>query len=255
MISVVIPTFQRPELLKRLLESIANQTKAPKDVIVVDDCSKNQHEYLAVIHSFEKRIPHLSFHSMEKNCGAPSCRNYGILKAQSDWVALVDDDDEWLPQKLQKQWEYIENFGHRNLDLLYTWTDVIYPSGEAQPLYRSTFSGLFHRAILHECFIPSPSVVVKKDRLIDAGLFDEAMPSCQDWDMWVRLAKLGGQCAVIDEACTLYHKHGGESIGLSPRAKLGYLFFYRKNLLDLLRYFEWRHLIRYMKLELKEFLK
>ena len=253
MISVVIPTYNRPDYLSRLLESISTQTLLPSEVIVVDDASSCQDDYRKVIERFQSLIPQLCYYSLEINSGAPACRNFGILRAQNDWVALVDDDDQWLGDKLQLQVEVIHQASPQ-LGLIYTWTDVINQDGTIIPLYRALHRGRIQKHLLHECFIPSPSVVLKKQALLDAGLFDLKFKSCQDWDMWVRVVKMGYHVECVEKVCTLYHKHDRGSIGLSPRAKLGYLQFYRKHFWSLIRYGQCRHLFRYLKLSLKQIL-
>lgn len=247
-ISVVIPTFKRPDMLKRLLESILAQTLLPLEIIIVDDCSPDQESYDKVVDQFKHKNVEINYHSLAENAGAPACRNLGIRMAKGDWIALVDDDDEWLPMKLAEQVNCIQQSCQTNVGLIYTWTDVVQSNCVAIPLYRATFSGRFLNDILHQCFIPSPSVLVKKEALLQAGLFDIDFPSCQDWDMWVRIAKAGFTCDCVQKVCTLYHKHGGESIGLSPRATMGYFYFYRKHLLSLLLFAQWRHIIRFIRL-------
>ncbi len=224
MISVVIPTYKRPELLARLLNSISQQTLLPNEVIVVDDASSMDDSYLSCINHFRSKIPLLHFQRLEVNSGAPHARNIGIAQAKNEWIALVDDDDEWLPDKLAKQWE-IAAHADDSVGLIYTWTHA--EGVGLQPSYssRHTTRGDARRAILTTNFIMSASVMVRKQAIEQAGLFDEALPSCQDWDMWTRIFLKGFTCEVVPEVLTIYHRHGGESIGLSARAKLGYKLF------------------------------
>ncbi len=249
-VSVVIPTYKRPDFLQRLLVSISKQTLLPDEVIIVDDCSDNQAAYLSVIESFKEQFTLLQYYSLQQNSGAPSCRNIGIQKASGDWIALVDDDDEWLNDKLQRQVE-LAKASDPNLSLIYTWTDIVESSGEIIPFYREAHQGKVLSELINHCFIPSPSVMARRTKLLEVGGFDPTLPSCQDWDMWVRMVKAGIDVACVEHVCTLYHKHGNASIGLSPRAKDGYRLFYSKHFFLLLRYGQWRHLIRYFKLATK----
>jgi glycosyltransferase involved in cell wall biosynthesis len=228
MISVVIPTYKRPDLLKRLLASIAQQTLLPDEVIVVDDCSMISEEYHAVIESFQPLFKELHFHSLEQNSGAPVARNTGIQMAKGEWIALVDDDDEWLPHKLEKQWQLILNSKARNLGLVYTWTKAVGVNGQESYDSRISVKGDAKSALLTTNFIMSASVMVKKDAIVKSGLFDEEMPSCQDWEMWTRIAINGYTVDVVEDVLTLYHRHGGESIGLGHKAKKGYYLFLMK---------------------------
>jgi len=249
-ISIVIPTYKRVDELRRLLKSIENQTYRSFEVIIVDDHSPNQQEYHALISEFGGRISDLIYLSNENNRGAPHSRNRGILKAKYELIALVDDDDEWLPEKLEKQLQCLKQSKIKNPAIIYTWTDAINENGEVTYQYRATVKGCALSINLSECFIPSPSILIKKEALIKSGLFDEKMPSCQDWDMWTKVFLKGYECDVVEEVVTLYHKHSRESIGTSPRAKMGYLYFYRKHFWHLLRFAKFRHLIRFLKLSI-----
>ncbi|MBB6091260.1 glycosyltransferase involved in cell wall biosynthesis [Povalibacter uvarum] len=245
-VSIVIPTFARPALLRRLLDSILLQTHPAYEVIVVDDCSPQTDEYENLRKEYSGRFAQFSFLRNPGNRGAPFSRNRGIREARYELVALVDDDDEWLPQKLERQ---LRIFGQEpeRVGLVYTWTDVV-ERGERTPFYRSSIEGACLRQLVSECFIPSPSVMLRKNALLDAGLFDEQMPSCQDWDMWTRVVDRGYEVRVAREALTLYHKQEGASIGTSPRARTGYVMYYRKHLWKLVRLRQWRHLVRFARM-------
>lgn len=235
MISVIIPTFKRPDLLERLLMSISEQTLQPNEVIVIDDASNMNDAYEVCIEKFKTRIPKLIYKCLENNSGAPHARNVGIQLAKNEWLALVDDDDEWLPEKLEKQWEVVSN-STKQVGLIYTWTKAQGGAGQESYLSTHSITGDARRAILRTNFIMSASVLVRKAAIEDAGLFDELLPSCQDWDMWTRIFINGYHCAVVPEILTIYHRHGGESIGLSIRAKHGYKLFLDKHFLSMLRY-------------------
>lgn len=245
-VSIVVPTFERPELLRRLLRSIYAQTYSAYEVIVIDDFSANIKEYENVIAEFSLVFQDFSFLRNSSNRGAPHSRNHGIRHAKYDLVALVDDDDEWLPHKLAKQ---VEVFTHSPpiVGLVYTWTDVV-DLGVQSAFYRAETEGKCLHDILKECFIPSPSVMLRKAVFSDVGFFDEQLPSCQDWDMWTRIFANGYECRVVREALTLYHKQASSSIGTSPRARHGYAMYYRRHYLKLLRYGQWRHLVRFFRL-------
>lgn len=228
MISVVIPTFKRPDLLLRLLKSIASQTLLPDEVIVIDDCSLMDQEYNSVIDEIRYKLPSLEFISLQVNSGAPVARNTGIKLARNDWIALVDDDDEWLPEKLEKQMELIQNSNVEKLGLVYSWTKAIGQKGQESYDSKVSVKGNAQKALLSTNFIMSASVVVNKEAICESGLFDEAMPSCQDWDMWIRIVLQGYHIDLVEEVLALYHRHGGKSIGLGERAKQGYYLLLTK---------------------------
>ncbi|OUR98685.1 hypothetical protein A9Q84_04535 [Halobacteriovorax marinus] len=242
-VTVVIPTFKRSDYLERLLISIDKQTFKDFEVIVVDDHSPNQDEYEIVIEKFQNKFKKFTYLTNEKNSGAPHSRNRGINLALGDLIALVDDDDEWFPTKLEKQVKRFAEFGEE-LGIVYTWADVVNSDKVKIDENREIVIGDGRSSIINRCFICSPSVMLRKSVLINSGLFDESFPSCQDWDMWTRVLFNGYKCSVIEEPLVYYYKHDGPSIGTSPRAKLGFRKYYFKHLFKLLRYFQLRHLYR-----------
>ncbi|MBT5491202.1 glycosyltransferase family 2 protein [bacterium] len=227
-VSIVIPTYKRPYYLDRLLLSIQKQIFKEFEIIIVDDNSPNLDEYKYIIEKYKNIFNEFKFITKRENKGAPNSRNIGIKEAKYELIALVDDDDEWLPLKLERQVKMIEDCNEK-IGLIYTWTDVIDEDRNIVHRYRSELEGKLKNQIFKECFIPSPSVLVRKKAIISAGLFDEGLPSCQDWDMWTRMILSGFEVKVIKEVLALYNKHSGDSIGLSKNAKLGYKMFYKKH--------------------------
>lgn len=235
-VSVVIPTYKRPDCLMRLLKSIVDQTRLPEEVIVVDDCSGMSERYNEVIAEFAPFLPNLLFISLEENSGAPAARNRGISLSSGDWIALVDDDDEWLPQKLEKQVQLIMGNGHSQLGFVYSWAKALGQNGQDSYDACKSIQGDARKALLTTNAILSPSVLIRKDALVAVKGFDEKLPSCQDWDTWIKVALAGYHFATIEEQLVIYHRHGGESIGLSPRAKMGYRLLLEKHWREILRY-------------------
>ena len=232
-VSIIIPTYNRPDYLDRLLKSIKAQVYSDYEVIIVNDNSSNLDDYNRVISKHQSTFNEFVYLINAKNSGAPYSRNKGIDMAKYELLALVDDDDEWLPNKLEKQVKVFEN-GLPHLGLVYTWTYVFEKGYLKKDVYNSTLSGDVKNSILQNCFIPSPSVMVKKRAIIDAGKFDEEMTSCQDWDMWTRIFKIGFHCDYVKEYLTIYHKHDLETIGMSKNAYNGYKKYYSKHGLSIL---------------------
>jgi len=232
-ISIIIPTYKRTDYLERLLKSIEKQTFQDFEVIVVDDCSPNQDEYKIVIEKYQKIFKEFSFYSNSKNSGAPHSRNKGIRNAKYDYVALVDDDDEWYSGKLEHQVKIITE--EPDTDFVYTWADAIDEDGNIVYEFRKVIEGNPKYEILKGCFIPSSSVMIRKKTLIDNDLFDEQLPSCQDWDMWTRMVLNGAKMKVVQNVDTIYYKHSNGTIGLSPRAYKGYMIYFRKHFISALK--------------------
>ncbi len=245
-VSIVIPTFNRPELLDILLKSIAQQTFRHFEVIVVDDCSSLEHDYLKIIGKY-REVFDIKYLRNEQSKGAPFSRNKGINISRFDLVALVDDDDEWFPEKLEKQVDMFTR-GSDELGIVYTWTLVVDKNKNVLREEKSEIEGIAQSEILSGCFIPSPSVMVKKEALVNSGFFDESFPSCQDWDTWTRVIFNGYQVRVVKEFLTYYLKHDGPTIGTSPRAKQGFIKYYKKHFWKLVSHGKVRHLIRLFRL-------
>ena len=199
----------------------------------MDDASGMDDLYNDCIRTFQASLPGLILHRLPFNSGAPRARNFGISLSSFEWIALVDDDDEWLPQKLEKQWALVKQ-SDKSTGLIYTWTKV--QAGVSKDSYDSkhTIQGDARRAILTTNFIMSASVMVRRDAIEEADLFDVTLSSCQDWDMWVRIFSAGYYCDVVPEILTVYHQHGQPSIGNSRKAYSGHLQFLKKHWLSML---------------------
>ncbi len=250
-VSIVIPTYERPELLDRLLRSIAQQTYRDFEVIVVDDASSCCEANLRVIGLFGGIFDCLRYVCNRENMGAPWSRNRGIELAQGELIAFVDDDDEWMSEKLHKQVQLFLQSSDK-LGIVYTWTQAVKDERVCWE-YKENISGHAIREILTECFIPSPSVLVRRSALYDAGLFDPFLPSCQDWDMWTRILEKGYHCDVVPSFLTIYHKHNLPTIGGSPKATLGYNLYETKHLHLYRRYHPFRYLKKLVKRGIKAF--
>ncbi|MCI8926285.1 MAG: glycosyltransferase [Lachnospiraceae bacterium] len=231
-ISVVIPTYKRPDYLERLLKSIGNNIEFINDVVIVDDCSPNIKEYKAMLQDFQDKFNITFIHNSE-NRGAPYCRNLGISLAKEEYIALTDDDDEWCDGKVEAQIQKISD----NVGLIYTWARSINDKNEIKDEYCLTKEGNIVEELLKKNMIPSSSVIVNKQAVEKVGGFDVRQPSCQDWDMWLRIAKAGYDVACVEDFLLIYHKASRDSIGKSQGAKKGYYRFYRKHFRLFVQYF------------------
>ncbi len=230
--SIVIPTYRRPDMLGRLLKSL-QPLPAGTQLIVVNDGTAEVAGYAEVIEEARQAFPDFTYLVLPRTSGAPTARNLGIRSARGEWVALVDDDDEWLPGKLQAQLD-VAAHAPPSLGLIYCWTRVVDANGKVESVSRPHIEGAAASAIMRTNFILSPSVLIQREVFDRVGMFDEALPSCQDWDMWARILCGGYTCRVIRQELAVYHRHGGLSVGMSTRAKQGYLMFLRKHWLKVL---------------------
>lgn len=183
-ISVIIPTYNRAHVLKRAIDSVLGQTFQDIEIIIVDDASTDGTEI--IIDTFhDKRILYIKH---EKRKGASAARNTGIGIASSEYVAFLDSDDEWLPEKLAKQIQ-VFNKSSQNLGLVYTACMEIVDSKQKRTVIPKCRGNVMEKLLVNNCvgYIVTP--LVRKECFTKAGLFDEQLPGSQDWDMWIRIAQ------------------------------------------------------------------
>jgi glycosyltransferase involved in cell wall biosynthesis len=179
-ISVIIPTHNRAHLLERALRSVLAQTLAPREVIVVDDGS-DDHTRKLVTENFPDC--HYLFQS---NRGVSSARNQGIAAAAGEWLAFLDSDDEWLPGKLKAQREALKQAPDRRI--CHTEEIWIRHDRRVQPMKKHAKSGgrIFLQC-LPLCVISPSSVLIHRSLFDEVGTFDETLPACEDYDLWLRI--------------------------------------------------------------------
>lgn len=183
-ISVVIPTFNRRESLERALTSVFNQSVHPHEIIIVDDASTDETAtYLQAIDASPVPIKVLSH---TENGGVSAARNTGIAAAKGDWIALLDSDDEWVPNKLENQLNYLTTYPH------YAWvqSQEKWIRNGAHFNQKKVFqkkAGWFFEDCLHRCLVSPSSVIFKKTLFDQYGPFDTQLPACEDYALWLKL--------------------------------------------------------------------
>ena len=206
-ISVIIPTYNRSRLLNRSLESVLKQTRQADELIVIDDGSTDDTSML-----IQEQYPSVVFLRQPRR-GASAARNSGIEKATGEWLAFLDSDDEWLPEKLERQMAAIEAnpeylFVHTNEKWMYKGK----PKSQKQK--HQKFGGRIFQKCLPLCVISPSSVLIHRSVLNQAGLFDEELPACEDYDLWLRISARFPVLFIDEE---LIIKHGGHRDQLSQK--------------------------------------
>ena len=207
-ISVIIPTYNRCDLLKRAINSVIKQTITPKEIIIVDNGSTDQ-TYQMVSSLF----PEINYF-IEKKRGVSAARNKGILESKSKWIAFLDSDDAWKPTKLEKQMEY-SVFNQDKYRIIHTDETWYRNKKFLNQLKKHKKSGgnIFKNSLQLCCISPS-SVVLKKQIFEEYGLFDENLEVCEDYDMWIRITAKE-EVGFLDSPLVL--KYGGHSDQLSKK--------------------------------------
>jgi len=204
-ISVIIPTYNRSKTLPRALDSIFAQTHPAEEVIVVDDGSVDGTRELLTRHYPACR------YLRQENQGVSSARNLGIAQASGEWIALLDSDDAWRPEKLARQIEALA--AHEEVRLCHTEEIWIRNGIRVNAMRKHAKSGgRIFRQCLPLCVI-SPSSVLLHRSLFDAyGDFDTGLPACEDYDLWLRLCA-HEEVLFIEQPLTV--KYGGHEDQLS----------------------------------------
>jgi glycosyltransferase involved in cell wall biosynthesis len=205
-VSVVIPVYNRPDLLQRAVSSVSRQSFAPFEILVVDDGSSPAIEILNDLHSIPVRILR-----NEQNQGVSAARNLGIREANGDWISLLDSDDEWMEDKLQKQVHHIEK--HKGLHAIHTGEKWIRNGNEVIPpaYLNKSPENLWERSLQH-CLICPSSALLHKSIFEAIGLFNENLAVCEDYEFWLRLL-LQEEIGLVQEKLVI--KHGGHPDQLS----------------------------------------
>jgi len=181
----MVLTYNRANLLKETIDSILNQTIEDFEVIIVDNYSMDSTEQ--VVKSFtDKRIKYFK----NENHGQLSVnRNYAIKKSIGEYIAICDDDDLWLSNKLEKQLSEFDKY--KDIGLICTNGYTFNESNEELKIGKSINSKINFKDLLFENIITCSSILVKKNVLDDVGIFDESLEiaTVEDYELWLRIAK------------------------------------------------------------------
>lgn len=206
-VTVVIPTYNRAQRMIHAIDSVLTQTRAVDEIIVVDDGSTDNTRQIIT-----DKYPEIIYLFQPHN-GVSSARNTGIRAAACDWICLLDSDDGWHANKLERQVSALSN----NPDYRVCHTDETwYRNGRVlnQSKKHAKKGGRIFQHCLPLCAISPSSVMIHKHVFAEAGRFDERLPACEDYDMWLRITARF-PVLYLDEALT--DKHGGHSDQLSKQ--------------------------------------
>ena len=204
-ISVVIPTYNRVELLKRSIDSVINQTIKPFEIIIVDDGSNDGTEAMV-----KKKYDSLKL-IKQKNKGASAARNTGIKASSGEWICFLDSDDEWKNNKLEKQITFVAN----NSDYKFFHSNEIWiKNGKRinQKKKHKKYGGDIFKKCLDMCRISPSSVLINKNIFEEIGFFNENLVVCEDYELWLRICDQY-KVFFIDEPLII--KYGGHQGQLS----------------------------------------
>ncbi len=223
-VSVIIPTYNRANLVTKAIDSVLEQTFKDLEIIVIDDGSKDQTQ--EVLKSYQNKILYL----YQENQGRASARNRGLEIAQGKYIAFLDSDDFWKPEKLHRQLHFFEQHPHYGVVATQCIVHVVdenlqtlkYVQGE-EVHYELTYEKIFQRP-----FIKTPSVLIKRQCFEEIGNFNEYYRLLEDIDIWLRLARKY-HIGFINEPLTVYTRGHEKEKRDSLEARINRLQISEKN--------------------------
>ena len=201
LVSVIIPTYKREHFLRETINSVLNQTYPNIEIIIVDDDPES-----TIYRKNFLKNDKIRYFRNNKNRGASFCRNFGLKQARGDYIAFLDDDDLWLPSKIEKQINKFKSLDDE-FSIVYTGYSILINGKIINRQNSYEAYGNFTKIVLHHCPFGSPTPLIKKRCFELIKGFDNLLPSCQDWDLWIRLS-FECKCDFVPESLALYRLHG-----------------------------------------------
>jgi glycosyltransferase involved in cell wall biosynthesis len=197
-VSAVIPCYNYGRYLARAIDSILAQTYPVSEIIVVDDGSTDNTREVAL--SYADRVRYI----FQQNRGPSAARNRGIRAASGEWIAILDADDWWMPEKTELQLATARS--EPKVVLVYCNAWAVMPDGAQSPWESADPRNLWPWLRRTNCVSNGSVAMIRRDVLLESGGFDESVTGCEDWDMWVRLGlKLRGPFARRPERLAAIH--------------------------------------------------
>jgi glycosyltransferase involved in cell wall biosynthesis len=226
LVSVIIPTYNRATLLSRAVESVLSQTFTDFECIIVDDSSDDGTDTLAFVTAAGRALRYVR---LPAHCGVSAARNTGVRHSCGQWLAFLDSDDQWHPEKLQRQIAWLSrNPGVRIFQTKECW--IRHGKMVNPPKTHEKPEGHIFERSLERCMITPSSVMIERGLFSETGGFNESLRACEDYDLWLRITCRHPVGLVKEYLLTRY---GGHADQLSS-AVMGLDRFRIRSLLDLL---------------------
>jgi len=223
-VSVVIPTCNRSDKVYFAIDSVVKQTFTDIEIIVVND-GEDDGSVQEVIDKFaDRRVRYLR---NQRKKGANGARNTGFLHAKGFYIAFLDDDDTWYPEKIQKQMQkFIESSG--KVGMVYSGYEIVSTSSsEFSKKELPQKKGKLLDHLISGNFIGSPTPLIKKEIFNDAEPYDEELESAQDWELWIRLST-NNEIEYVDEILATYVVHGDQISADFKRKAVSFEYIIKK---------------------------
>jgi glycosyltransferase involved in cell wall biosynthesis len=205
LVSVVVTTYNRPGKCKRALQSVERQTYDRIEIVVVEDGTDTDvKEWLS------ESLPSASYIRHDENKGLATARNTGLDKAKSKFVAYLDDDDEWKPQRIDKQIDAFYSIAESDRDevgVVYCGRERRTPNGDIIDIEHPENEGVLSESIKAQGASTLPSTFLfNREALDSVGGFDDSLPSSIDHDIWMSLAVAGYRAITVDDPLVINYE-------------------------------------------------
>jgi len=204
-ISVIIPTYNRAHTLATALESVLAQSYPASQIIVVDDASDDDTAYVL------SHYPGVDVVQLDHNQGVSAARNAGLEVANGEWIALLDSDDEWLPEKLA--WQVAAAQREPDIRIFHTQEYWVRNGCRVNAMNKHAKpDGWIYQDSLALCCVSPSSILIHREVFEQCGTFDTQLPACEDYDLWLRIF-CRYPVRLVDQALLI--KYGGHPDQLS----------------------------------------
>jgi glycosyltransferase involved in cell wall biosynthesis len=201
-VSVITPSYNSASFIEKTIQSVIAQTFTDWELIIVDDCSTD--DSINIIHSYVEQDSRINLIQLSKNSGAAVARNTAIKAAQGRYIAFLDGDDLWMPEKLEKQVAFMKRTGYT---LTYTYYEKITEDGMGTGHYVTPPYQLSYKEMLRSCPIGCLTVIYDAKQL--GKVYMPLIRKRQDWGLWLKILRTTNHAYGLPESLALYRVRKG----------------------------------------------
>lgn len=213
LISIIMAAYNAEKTIGQAIDSVLNQTYPNIELVVINDCSKDG--TVKLVESFAVRDSRVRLISNEKNCGVSYTRRHGLEEARGEWIAILDSDDAWTPDKLEKQ---IILQKKTNAELLFTGSAFMDEGGQPINGYLAVTTEISYRRLLKQNILSNSSALVRKDLYEKYYAAGDGMH--EDFAIWLSILKEGGKAYGVNEPLLIYRIAKSSKSGNKVKAAL-----------------------------------
>lgn len=208
-IGIIIPTYNRSQLISQTLDSVLAQSNPQWECVVVDDFSNDDTKI--IVEEYCKKDCRISYALNKRKKGAQGARNTGILECTSDWILLLDSDNRIEPEYVEQILEYL--LKHNDVDIVTNFISIEKESIDSRKenIGWITEGNIINELLNGSTYVDNSSACIRKSKLFEIGLLDENCPSFQEWDTHIRLSQISTY-GTVPKNLTIYKDHTGKRI-------------------------------------------